>query len=499
MGLIHRIFSGMFWGQAGKILEAALGIIFTVAISRYLGPPGYGIYNLVMSLAGLVIVVSSFGFGEALGKFVPQLLAAGNEAGLSYLLRRLFKTRFVVIISLAFTLIIFREFVSRAFNIPDFEGYMVFVALLAVTQGLSDLLTSFFTALLRIKLLTIARLFIQATILILTIVFFKLRAPAVMIVFLVSAAVSFCGVIVYLSYSRRYLFKIKSEPFPLKPIYIFSATVWLITLATFALANNIDKILIGFLLKDTAQIGHYGIAAMLIVSLHGLLTAGWGVTILPALSEAHAKYGLDGMARVLNVYSKLLLLIMLPAAMFLGLHAHVVIISLFTSVYSPAIYLLQAYILLDAFMIIFIGGVMGFPLYVLGKEKLVLKLCLACGILNIVLDFVLIPTFGALGAVIATGLSGTLFSLAQLIFVFQYVPLKYPYKFLVKVFSAGLACLLPFYYLRIQSIWYLVPAGIIYAVILAAVLYFLRLLEPEDKEVLVKLNPRFAFLVRRNK
>ncbi len=499
MGLIHRIFSGMFWGQLGKILEVALGFIFIVAISRYLGPSGYGVYNLVMSVAGFAVAVSSFGFSDALGKFAPQLLAQEKESSLSYLFRHLFRARLAIIISLVFVLILFRGVVASLFGIKDFEGYLVFAALLALTQGVSDLLISFFTALLRIKLITITRLFVQGATLILTIALFKLQTPLVMIVFFVSVVVSLCGVIIYLAYSWRYLFGVKPEPIPLDEVYRFSATVWLITLATFALANHIDKILIGCLLKDTSQIGYYGVAVTLLVSLHGLLTAGWGVTILPALSEAHTKYGLSGMARVLEVYSKLILLIMLPAIMFLGLHAHVVIISLFASTYSPAIQLLQVYILLDVFIVIFIGGVMGFPLYVLGKEKMVLKLFLACGALNIILDFILIPLYGALGAVIATGVSGSILSLAQLFFVFRLVPLKYPYKFLGKVFFAGLISLFPFYWLQIQSIWYLIPAGITYVAILTGVLYFLRLLEAEDKEVLVKLNPGFAFLVRENK
>ena len=58
--------------------------------------------------------------------------------------------------------------------------------------------------------------------------------------------------------------------------YRFGMVVWLTNLANFALANHIDKILIGTLLKDTAAVGHYSIAAMLLTSLHAVLTAGWG-------------------------------------------------------------------------------------------------------------------------------------------------------------------------------------------------------------------------------
>jgi O-antigen/teichoic acid export membrane protein len=250
------------------------------------------------------------------------------------------------------------------------------------------------------------------------------------------------------------------------------------------------------LLKDTAQVGYYSIAAILLVSLHSLLTVGWGTTILPALSEAQAKNGLSGMVEILNIYFKLLILVILPAVMFLGYYANTFILGLFGSIYSPSIHLLKTYILFDILTIFFMGGVTGFSLYVIDKEKLVLKLCILSGALNIILDFVLIPLYGALGAIIATGISIAIFSLLELILIFKYIPIKYPYRFISKVLLAGIICLSSLSWIKTQNLWSLFVIGILYLILLAASFYLLKILEPQDKELLIKLNPRFASVLR---
>lgn len=496
MGLIQRVFSGIFWGQIGKILEVILGFAFTVVMGRYLGPSGYGIYTLIMSMVGLVIVISSFGFGEALGRFVPKVLADGSKEELSFLFKSLLKKRIIIALCLSTAIILFREAMAKIFAIPALSRYLVFVALLILTQGITDLLASFFTALLKIKVLTTIRIFIQTTSLILTVILFKLIGPTVLVALSISVICSLLGVGFYLLQARIYLFKISVKSISLEYIYRFGLIVWLTGLATFALANHIDKILIGYLLQDTTQIGYYSIAATLLISLHGLLTSGWGITILPALSEAQAKQGLAGMTGVLDIYFKLLILLMLPSVMFLGCYASTFILSLFGNAYSPSIYLLRTYILFDILTIVFMGGVAGFSLYVVGKEKLVLKLCVLSGVLNIILDFLFIPLYGALGAIIATGVSVALFSLSELIFTFKYVPIRYPYRFIAKVFFGGTICLLVLSQLKIQNLWFLSVIGILYLILLTTSFYFLKILEPQDKELLIKLNPHFASLVR---
>jgi stage V sporulation protein B len=496
LSLIHRVVRGILWGQIGKILEVILGLAFTVVVGRYIGPTGYGIYMLIMSIVGLVIVISSFGFEEALGKFIPKVLVDGSKEELSRLFKSLLKNRIIIVLCLSVTIILLREAITKIFAIPVFSRYLVFAALLILTQGVTDLLASFFTALLKIKILTVVKTFTQATSLILTVVFFQFVGPTVLTVLSASAIASLLGIGFYCLQARTYLFKIPLQSISLGPIYRFGLIVWLVKLASFALANNIDKLLIGCLLRDTAQVGYYSIATTFLVALHGLFTAGWGITILPALSEAREKYGLSGMTQILSIYCKLLTLIMLPSVMFLGRYANTFILSLFGNAYYPSIPLLRTYILLNIITIFFIGGVTGISLYVVGKEKLVLKLCILSGVLNIILDFLLIPLYGALGAIIATGISVAIFSLLELIFTFKYVPIEYPYRFVGKVFFTGIICLFFLSGLKTHNFWSLSAVGILYVILLTVLFYFLKLLEPQDKEFLIKLNPRLAPVVK---
>jgi O-antigen/teichoic acid export membrane protein len=488
MGLIQRIILGIFWGQTGKVFEVILGLAFTMVVGRYMGPAGYGIYSLIMSIVGLLVVISSFGFAEAMGRFIPKVSVERSQEALSYLFKSLLKKRIIIVLVLSLMIILLRESIAEIFAISAFSKYILFAALLIFSQGATDLLASFFNALLKIKTLTMVKLSTQATSLVLTLILFRLKGATVSAVLSASLIASLLGLGFYLLEARPHLFKIPVESIPLGPIYRFGLILWLMNLGIFALANHIDKILIGYLLRDTAQIGYYSIAATLLTNFHGLLSAGWGITILPALSEAQAKQGLLGMTQVLNIYFKLLILVMLPALMFLGYYANTFILGLFGSAYSPSITLLRIYISLDILTIFFIGGVAGFSLYVVGKERLVLKLCILSGVLNIVLDLILIPLYNALGAIIATGISVAIFSLLVLIFTFKYVPIKYPYRFIGKVFLAGIICLFCICWVKIQNLWSLSVIGILYVILLAVSLYFLKILEPQDKELLNKLR-----------
>ncbi len=496
MKLFERARLGIIWGQIGKIIEIVLGLIFTVAVGRAMEPAGYGVYSLVISVVGFFMLVASLGFAEILGKFAPQIIETAGVEKLRVFFKGLLKKRLVLVLIIAGIVLLIGKNFPLFSQSRNYARYLFFIAALVVLQGVSELYISLFTALLKLKVVTYVKLLVQFLVLTLTLLFFYLYGVSVTTVLLFTASATFVGIIFYYIIAGRFFGKSCAGSYFVPGAYRFGMVVWLTNLANFALANHIDKILIGTLLKDTAAVGHYSIAAMLLTSLHAVLTAGMGLTVLPVLSEAYAKHGKEGMVEAIRVYFKLLVVVMLPAVFFLGYAAHPIIVGLFGNAYAPSARLLGTYVMLDILIILFMGGLTLFPLYILGKERLVLKLCIFAGALNIVLDLLLIPPYKALGAIIATGISTSLFSFLELWYVIKYLPKAYPLRFSLKVILSAGICLVPFLlWIRLPFV-YLPGLAIVYAAIVLTLLYFLKVIEPEDQKILEKLYPRLGFLSR---
>lgn len=489
--LVKRISSGIAWGQIGKLFEVGLGFTYTILLGRNLGPSGYGIYTLFLSVVNSVILFTSLGFSEILGRFIPKVLSDYGQ--ISFLIRRLFRQRIFVLLYFSIMLYLLQETILGRLGIPKYIGFM---AILILTYGITDLFTSFFIALLKIKVVILTKVATQSIGLIFIVALFKFIGPTVKIALYASTIASLFTVMFYLFQSRRYILFNSRQTISLKSIYRFGVMVWLVNISTLALGNNIDRIFIGYLIRDTAQIGYYSVASVMLMTLYSLFTSGFGITILPALSESYAKYDIQGLVQAWSSYCKIFIFIMLPSVMFLSHYAELIITTLFGNSYSQSIIFLKVYILLNLVEVFLGSGISYQALYVIGREKLILSLRLLCGIVNIILALSLIPIYGALGAIWATGISVALINMLEFISLTRYAPVRYPVIFAGKVILAVAISLLIIFRIKVENFLSLFSAGILYILLLIVSYYFIKPLDRQDKELLTKLDWKPAFIFK---
>jgi O-antigen/teichoic acid export membrane protein len=496
MGLLRKAFSGFIWGQAGKIIEVIIGLTFTVAAGRILKPQGYGLYTFIMSFVGMGLVVSSLGFPETLGRFIPQLLIEGKTGSVAYAVRRLFRLRLLAGVLVGCLFILFRHYLAGMSGNAEFSKYFLFIGALIVLNGASDFFQSLYIATLRIRFITLVKLCAQAAVLAFALLLWNMFGPKVGVLLAVASAVSAALVLVFFLDSRKHAVRPDPVVFSLRPLYSFAAIVWLTGLAIFALATHIDKIFIGIMLKDPAQVGYYSIATIFVINIHGLLSSGWGITILPVLSEARAKHGDAGMAKVIRTYFKLYTFLLFPAVAFLAFNAGKVIAATFGPAYAPSAPLLSVYALFAMVSNCFMGGISVHACYACGKERVVLKTCLVAGLVNIVLDLSLIPVMGAMGAVIATGLSIILFTVLQMVFVVKSLPLRYPARFVAKIIAITCFSFVPFLWISLNNLAQVLTGALAYALVFILLASIVKVLEPEDKEILSGMGAPFSSVIK---
>ncbi len=177
---------------------------------------------------------------------------------------------------------------------------------------------------------------------------------------------------------------------------------------------TVDILMLG-LWREAETLGHYAAAAHTAGLMALILVATNGV-VAPKIAHLHAQGRMTQMSAVVRGASFLMAAAMLPVLLlFLGAP------GLVMRLYGPGFEAGAA-----ALAILAIGqfvnvacGPVGYMLIMTGHERLLRNITLMAGIMNVVLNSLLIPDFGAVGAAIATAASMAALNLVATIHVYR--------------------------------------------------------------------------------
>ncbi len=168
-----------------------------------------------------------------------------------------------------------------------------------------------------------------------------------------------------------------------------------------AINTQIDSLMIGYFMNGV-DVGYYAVAAILIQGILLLPSAVQQVTS-PAIAEYHGKKDYNNVIKLMKNVMLRTFLITIFLSGLLAFSGKFMIRMFFTDEFLPAY--IPLLILLVGYSIqapiISIGG----WLSSVGKVKMIFKIsCFSC-LINIILNWILIPEFGIIGAATATSLS----------------------------------------------------------------------------------------------
>jgi len=136
------------------------------------------------------------------------------------------------------------------------------------------------------------------------------------------------------------------------------------------------------------------------------------------------------------------------------------------------------------------GGLNTSMLYVLNQERMILLLRLSMGILNLGLNyFWLIPRYGALGAVIATGITGVLVIVWEITLIGSRITIHYPVLFTLKIVAASVAAAFLSILIPLTGILGLLAKGFVYLGTVAVLAFLFKPLGDRDRELLTTAAP----------
>lgn len=493
MSFIKEAASGFIWNQGSELLRFVLAFLFSIVLARCLHASGYGIYATIISICTLAILFGSLGLNQAVNNYVPKLKSERGK--LAYLLRRVLLARVIILLIICLAIYFFSIQIAGMMNNPGLSSYLSLAIFYVFFFSISNLMMYTFIGFLKVKLVA----FVKVTVGVLNLVlayFLLTSGYGINSIIGILILTSVLSSSIYLIYLKPHIFQ-KSQPFDTNQVFRFSRSLWLINFVDFALGTQIDIILMGYFLINMTEIGFYNVAVGLVVAIGTLPTVGLGGVALSAFSELHKKGGMKGLAKAWSLNIKLTTLLIVPFMIFGTYYAGPLIPLFYSEEYMPAVLLFQVMAFFFLTSRLLGGGAHTTVFYAANKEKIALYLRSAAGILNLILDIILIPIYGAMGAIIATGSSIVVIIVLEFAFARSMVQGKYPLVFSAKIVGASLLALVGVVFIPGDGIFHLITVGVAYGLLWVGIIYALKPLEKEDVQLVAEINDFLHKILKR--
>ena len=385
-----KYFKNTSWLFAEKILRMVVGLLVGVWVARYLGPEKFGLLSFAQSFVGLFTIFATLGLDEiVVRELVKDESRRDSLVGTTFWLK-LFGA-FLVLLVLAFAInftsndvdthilvfIIASATIFQSFNIVDFYFQS---KILGKFVAYANFISLFISTIVKIALILSHA---------------SLLAFAWVVLF--DSFVLACGFIYFFlkhsTFRIKYLIFHKSTAIDLLkdswPL-IFSGGVLMIQ-------ARIDQVMIKEML-GSLEVGYYSVAMRLIEAvafIPMLLKSSLYPSIQSAKIQSKALY----QDRLLNFY-RLNFLFFLVLAIPIFIFAEPIIVLLFGIEYQPAGVLLA----LLSIRLFFANMGVARATYIVTENlmKFSMLTMILGTIVNIYLNYVLIPNYGARGAIVAT-------------------------------------------------------------------------------------------------
>lgn len=376
------------WIIAERIFQAAISLILTMLTSRYLGPSNYGILNYGATFVTLFLVIMKLGLdttivnelinnrdkeGTILGTSIIMRLISGFISTLVMLIIVFVlqsKSKLILITTLLQSITIF----FQVFNILDywFQSHLQ-SKYVSIAKAISYLLVAGFKVFLlvtgkSVEWFALAAGFDYFAVAILLLLFYKKNGTQV--------------------------FKIdfKLGKYLLKNSYHFIISGIMVTIYT-----QIDKIMIGSMIDET-ELGFYS-AALMICNMWVFLPEAILTSARPTVFEAKKKNKDIYLKRLKQTYA-IIFWTCIACSLIICVFAKYIILIIYGNKYLASTSVLRLLIWYVPFSQL--GLARGIWIVSEGKNKYTKKYMFWGMITNIILNYILIPYYGILGAALAT-------------------------------------------------------------------------------------------------
>jgi polysaccharide transporter, PST family len=403
------------------IMEKVITLVRGVIFARMLGPAEYGTYTLAFIIIPLITPLARLGLPSCYERYIPQYEKKGE-------LKDFLQRNYLLTIGTAFVITIllfpFSKNISLLlYSTAEHKNIIVLCLMSIIPIVLYENILASFNGLRIFKmssLLKINQIFIFSVIGILLVILYPKALSVVAASLLSYVLVSIVFVIMIWKYvlnAESPSLKVQENKFIKK---MFKYSIWFIITPLFSsLFNYTDRLVLNHFL-GLQEVGVYSAAVNIsqLVFMFGMIT---GNVLMPNLSSMWEKGEKDRVMFILNLAIKFTILLILSYSVAFVLFKKEIISILYGSKYIEAIPLIPFLLLfwLNSSLVWLIGV---YP-NLIEKPYIPLFAAVPGFILNVSLNYLLIPIYGIKGAAIAT-LCAQIFMLTVLLILYRREKMK---------------------------------------------------------------------------
>lgn len=383
----------------GNVSRKFLGFGFVAVVTRMVSPSEYGVFTLGLSIVMIIQGFSSLSIYRSIDYFVPKHLKNGEYGQARTVLRNAFLIGLSASSVGAVSVFVLRNELSVLFGESELALVLSLLFVFIPLQTLNRTVITSFNSIKRMRYRVVMRDILNplgrtVAVVVLLVAGAELAGLVGGYLLGVGVAVAF-GIVMlyreaewieYSSFEAVSTYSLLSYSIPL----IFAGVMY-------TLVSQIDYFVIGFF-QGSAEVGYYRVGYMLAVNLLIALTALTPV-FKPMVSEN--RNDSQALRERFRFATRWIAILTIPLAVPLVVAPEVYLSLIFTEAYTvtgPAVVALAVGYLINAGY-----GPEGMVLEGLGHTRLTLFNTILLVGVNGILDIVLVPRYGLLGAGIATG------------------------------------------------------------------------------------------------
>lgn len=386
---LQKIITNIGWLLFDKALRMGVGLLVGVWIARYLGPGQFGILNYSVAFVGLFGGLTTLGLDSIV---VRELVRRKEDKSL------ILGTAFLL--KLAASLLSSLLALASVHFLKDDALITLAAAIIAgtiVVQSL-DVIRFWFESQVSSKYVVLSQNLAFLLVAGLKILLLTHKAPLIWFVWMILLE-SVLSAIGFIYYYRRSRESVGAWTFSAREAKTLLRDSWPLILSGLAIAvyMRIDQVMLGSMLGDEA-VGNYS-AAVKISEIWYFIPAVISVSAYPALIELKKRSESEYLARFQQLF-RVMAYITVPIAVLVSFFSGHIVGLLYGTDYLGAAKILAIHIWTGIFVF---WGVAGGYFYVIENlSELTFYRSLYGAVINILLNLLLIPLWGGVGAAVAT-------------------------------------------------------------------------------------------------
>jgi O-antigen/teichoic acid export membrane protein len=413
----YEILTGSAWALSARVLAAALGLVFIIIVARFYGAEVLGIVAVINSFLMLATIFTVLGTNTSILRMIPEHLTKYSPTSAFKVYR---KTQYMVIgVSLvtgAFLFFAADTIATKLFSKPSLSFYFAIASVFIIFQSMMNLTTQAVRGLRLIRIFALMLVLPQSfNIIFLAVVgyFWPARDIPVYAVLFGFAMTGLSGWLII-----EYAFKKRMHPTDTVHLIpgrtILSTSLPMLMSATMLFFTAQTGVLILGMFRPEAEVGHYAIAVKL-ATLTTFVSQAVDSMAGPKFSELFYANKMYELFYVAKKSAKLIFVTTTPILLCFMIFGKSILSMVFGKEFSVA-YIALVVLVIGQF-VNSISGSTGMFLNMTENQNIYRNIMIIAAVLNIVLNFWLVPWIGINGAAIATMMSLCFWNITILVYL----------------------------------------------------------------------------------